>query len=276
MRVRRLVQGRHIGIHRSPYHGSAAEFAEYRPYLPGDNIRDIDWRVFARTDRFFVKRHEEETNLTARIVLDASGSMNFEKKWPAATLLAGTVSYVLSMQGDAISVTIAGGNSPSVEPRRGRMHLHDVMDVLDSATPSGEGSVVGALERSFPMMRRPGLVVLISDFLSEDAEPLRLGLRRIRKQGHDAFVLHVVSKSELNLTSIGPTLYVDPETGVQIETVPEEVRSVYRRNLDRHLNMVAGTCRALDFDHLLVVAEEGPGTKLGRFLAGRSHRARMN
>jgi len=279
--VRRLVQGRHIGIHRSPYRGSAAEFAEHRPYLPGDNIRHIDWRVFARTDRFYVKRHEEETNLTARVILDASASMNFEKKWDAAALLAGTIVYVLCAQGDAVGLTFAAADAASgpraIEPRRGRMHLHEMMDVLGSAAPSGAGSITEAVDQSIPRTTsgRAGLVVVISDFLSEDPDALNLAFRRIRKLGHDAFVLHIISRAELDLSAVGPTLYLDPETGEKVETMPEEVRAVYRRHLDGHLQRVSGVCRSLDFDHLLVVAEDGPGVAFGRFLASRTQRAHL-
>lgn len=269
------MEGRHLGLHKSPYRGTSAEFAEHRPYLPGDNIRTLDWRLFARTDRFYVKRYEEDTNLSAHLVVDATASMNFGQKWTAAGLLAGTAAYVLAAQGDAVGLSIIGENAVDVSARRGRARRREILDLLDRARPAGTGSLLPAVDRMLLRSRRTGLIVLVSDFLSEDRMELHKILRRIRGRGHDAFAVHIISKEELTLGNVGPTRYVDPESTDAVETIPEDIQTAYRRELDAHITDIATTCRALGFDHLLAVAEEGPGFAFGRFLAGRRrfHRA---
>lgn len=274
VRVRRLVEGRHLGLHKSPFRGTSAEFAEHRPYIPGDNIRSLDWRLYARTDRFYVKRYEEETNLSAHLIVDATASMNFGLKWQAAGLLAGTAAYVLSAQGDAVGLNVISGDAIEMSPRRGRAARSELLTRLDQTSPAGAGSLIPALDRALARSRRTGLFILVSDFISEDPHDLVLALRRIRGRGHDAFALHIISQDELALGATGPTRYVDPESSDFAETVPEDVQADYRRILDAHMSAVAAACRALRFDHLLVIAEEGPGYAFGRFLASRRRAGR--
>lgn len=223
-----------------------------------------------------MKRYEEETNLTCEIIADATASMGFGGKWAAASLLAGAVAYVLALQGDSVGVSILGASAAETISRRGRARLRQVLRSLDEARPGGAGSVLPAIERALGRMgrRRGGLVVVVSDLFSEETEALALALRSVRGRGHDALLLRVVSRGELDLAEIGPTRYVDPETGEAVETVPEEVRAEYRRRLDANLAGVSRSAEALGVDHLLVVAEEGPGAALGRYLARRRRRVR--
>lgn len=274
LRVRRLARGSYFGLHRSPFKGAAIEFAEYRPYLPGDALRDLDWRVYARTDRLYVKSYEKYTNLTAQLLLDVSASMGFAAKWEAALLLAGAAACVMIDQGDRVGLVCCGAAVEEHEPRRGSAHGRHLLQLMEQAVPGGDTPVGPALDARLRRGCRGGLYLLISDFLSDDLAALAATLRRARGLNREVLALHLVSRQELQLAG-GPAVeFVDPETGDRVEAPPDEIFPEYQKRFQDHLRSVAELFRACEFDHQLIVAEDDPGAAFSRFLRAHNRRCR--
>lgn len=273
VRVRRLMKGRHLGIHQSPMKGASVEFAEHRPYQPGDDLRDLDWKLFARTDRLYIKQYEKYTNLTAQVFLDGSASMDFGEKWDTAKLLSAAASYVLIDQGDQVGLTTMTENLERLPPSQGRGQQQAIFDELNGLEPSGNRQISPRLSRWLRDQRTPSLVFMVSDFLSEDLETLSNLLARARGMGHECIAIQVVSRDELDLPGDGPVRYRDPETGETVDTDVEGVRGEYRRQFRDFLNRVESVFHRYGFGYLMVVAEEKPGVKFGEFLLRRSRLA---
>ena len=217
LRARIVVQGFLSGLHRSPYHGFSVEFTEYRQYSPGDDLRHLDWRLFARSDRYYIKRFEDETNLRCTLLVDMSRSMGFGSipytKIEYARTMAATLAYFLSMQRDAVGlVTFDQEIADFVPPRYRPGHLHRLMVCLERAVSGTSTDLSGPLEQVAATVRKRGMVVLISDLLAP-VEMLRSRLGYLRSQGHEVVLLRVLDPAELNFTFQKATTFVDVETG---------------------------------------------------------------
>lgn len=234
--ARAVVEGFLIGLHRSPHRGFSAEFAELRAYQPGDDLRTLDWRMFGRSDRFYVKQFEEETNLRATLLLDASASMGWSsepgtlppKLW-YAKLLAAALSLVLLRQGDAVGVTVFQDQVVTgVEPRGGRLQWKEILGCISSQEAGGGTGAAGALREMAGRMRRRGLVVVVSDLLV-DPDVAVTALRYLRHRGHEVLVFHLVDPGERELPPTAQARFVDPETGREMAVRVPDVRAEYRR-----------------------------------------------
>jgi uncharacterized protein (DUF58 family) len=235
-----VVEGFLSGLHRSPYRGFSVEFAEHRPYQPGDELRYLDWKVVGRRDRLYVKQYEEETNLRATIVLDVSRSMAWSgdperrlSKFDYATRLAAALALVLLRQRDATGLIgfddeVRCAIAPRARP--GQWHLL-VRALLDLA-PGGGTAAEQALGRVTGLLRRRGLVVFISDLLV-DRDLVLLALRYLRHRGHQVVVFHVMDPGELDLDAAGEARFVDPETGEGVVASPRDLRRDYRATVER-------------------------------------------
>ena len=232
--ARWIVDGFMSGLHRSPRRGFSVEFAEHRPYQPGDDLRYVDWRIVARADRWVVKQFEEETNLRAALVLDVSRSMHWSGAPDRLTKLAygerlvAALALLLLRQRDAVGLVRFDERVQTVLPPRARMaHWRRVVAALDEPG-AGLASLAGnALEHVSRMLRRPGLVTLVSDLLMEPEQVLQ-AVRLLRVQGHDVSVLHLLDPTELELDRGGEALYVDPESRLSVPAAPADVRDAYR------------------------------------------------
>ena len=218
-----VVEGFITGLHKSPYHGFSVEFAEHRPYLPGDAIRNIDWKLFARTDRHYIKQYEEETNLKAHIIVDASRSMNYTSdpkritKYKYATMLAAALAYMLMRQQDAVGLAIFDEELRTFMPARLKQsYLREMLRVLQTTEPSHATRTETALRRVAERLTRRGLVIVISDFLDEP-DQIKLPLSLMQHAGHEVIAFQVLDPAErtLELGSADATI-VDVETGEQI------------------------------------------------------------
>src|SRR5688572_1958564 len=192
-----VVEGFITGLHKSPYHGFSVEFAEHRPYLPGDPIKNIDWKLFARTDRHYIKQFEEETNLKSYILLDASRSMNYTSdpkritKYRYATLLAAALSYMLQRQQDAVGLGIYDENIRVFMPARLKgSYLREILKALQTTEPSNATRTQASLRLLLERIKRRGLVIIISDFL-DNPEDVVNSLKLIRHAGHEVIAFHV-------------------------------------------------------------------------------------
>ena len=233
--AREIVEGFIAGLHRSPHRGFSVEFAEHRMYQPGDDLRYIDWRMFGRSDRYYIKQFEEETNLRAYLLLDISGSMEWTsapgtlppKVWYAKQLAA-CLSLMLLRQGDAVGVIGFDERTRAhVAPRGGRRHWYEILRALHPLGATGRTDAGTALRDLAGRLRRRGLVVLLSDLLV-DPETTRLSLKFLRHRGHEVLVFHLLDPGERELPGVGDARFVDPETGEELPVSVPDLRREYR------------------------------------------------
>ena len=211
VRARMIVEGSITGLHRSPFHGSSVEFAEHREYVAGDDIRHIDWKVFGRSDRFYIKQFEEETNLRVQLVLDASESMTYGSgamtKLDYARTLAASLAYLILGQHDAVGALVFDDEIRAEAPiSQSRSHLQDLVTILSQQSGQDATDIGQVLANVSDRLKRRCLIVLLSD-LFDDQDRLVHGLRRLRHAGHDVLVLHIMDPDELNFPFTRMTLF---------------------------------------------------------------------
>lgn len=274
--ARTVVEGFLLGLHRSPYRGFSVEFAEYRQYVPGDEIRHVDWKVYAKTDRYYIKQFEEETNVACHIVLDASASMGYGarpgafSKLDYACRLAACLAYFMMGQRDAAGLAIFDARIRALHPPRLRhSHLQRILTELEQTRPGGETRIADCLHTIAEGLKRRGLVILISDLLDDPAAILS-ALQHFRFQGHDVIVLHVMDKSELEFDFDTLTEFTDLETGESLLVSPESMRGHYRARLDRFLTALAKGCAGIRADYKLFNTTTPLDIALSEYLYRRS------
>jgi uncharacterized protein (DUF58 family) len=278
LRARVVVEGFWSGLHRSPFHGFSAEFTEYRQYSPGDDLRYLDWRVLARSDRYFLKRYEDETNLRCHLLVDQSRSMTYGStgyaKAAYAGTLAATLAHFLDTQGDAVGLlTFDDAVRDYLPPRHRVGHLSRLMRALDRPA-SGKGTdVVLAMERLAQLLRKRGLVVVISDFLAS-LERLESTLVQLTAGGHELVLFEVLDPAELTFPFSEPALFEDAETGREVLVDPVTAREDYRRRLEGHGRKVRELCTNLGGSHIRLVSDQPLELALLDFLRARTQAGR--
>jgi uncharacterized protein (DUF58 family) len=265
--TRATVEGLRQGLHRSPFHGYSAEFSQYRHYRPGDDLKYVDWKAFARTDRVYTRQFRETTNLAALFVVDVSKSMNFAGKFILARTIAAILGTLALDQGDAAGVLAVGDGTQFVPPRSGHHHLRVLLAELARLSPSGTMSIEQALKQAATLMKRRGLVIVISDFY-DDAAALPQ-LRRLSRMGHDVIACHTLSKEELSLDVGGAAEFVDLESGRRLLVQPSTIREQYSTTVASWLSALEGQIRRDGMDYVRVATGEPLEPTLRRFLVGR-------
>ncbi len=275
LQAKMIVEGYFAGLHKSPYHGFSVEFSEYRPYLPGESVRHLDWKKFAKSDRYVVREFEDDTNLKAHLLLDASGSMGFTSgrhpsKLRYGVLLASALAYLLLHQRDAIGASLLGPiRKTLIPPRTTRGQLQRVLALFHNAK-AGAGEPAGsALSALADKLGRKGLVVILSDFL-EDLEAFLRGFRHLRYLGQDVIVFHLLDPLEDRFDLRSPSTFQDLETTQRIAFDPLRVRKEYLSALKSHREALESECRKIRVD-LNTVTTDSPFDKaLTAFLQKRS------
>ncbi len=276
LRARTIVEGFLIGLHRSPYQGFSVEFSEYRQYMPGDDTSLIDWKLYARTDRHYVKKFEEETNLDCHILLDVSGSMGYGSagvtKQEYGAYLAAAIAYLMNRQRDAVGLLAFDERVVRHLPASARPgHLRRVLLTLDTLA-SGRGSDVSKpLNRLAEALARRGLVVLISDLLDEPDRVVR-GLRHLRFRGADVVVFQLLDRAELTFPFERPARFRDLETDAEVAAVPPLVREHYLQELRTLLALYRRELRLAGIDYCLVDTSQPLDRALLAYLSARSRR----
>ncbi len=253
--ARQVVEGFLVGLHRSPYHGFSVEFAEYRQYIPGEPAEHVDWRLFAKTDRHYVKVFAEETNLRAMLLVDASASMAYAgapgrpTKFDYARMLAAALAYLLLRQNDAVGLELfADRPLAAVPPRAVRRQLFPVLARLERAEPAGGTAVAAALHRTAERSARRGLMLLLSD-LHDDPVSVLDGLKHLRHRGHEVVVFHVLDPREIDLGFRHDVRLEDLERpGLSAEVTPAQVRGEYRRRVAAWRDELRRGCRRQGVD----------------------------
>jgi uncharacterized protein (DUF58 family) len=274
--VRLPMLGAVTGIHRSATRGSSVEFAEYRKYAPGDDLRFLDWRVFARTDRFYMKEFEADTNLRCYVVLDTSASMKFASggltRFEYGRKIAGTLAHLLVHQGDALGLLCFTDKTlHDLPPRRSPSHLRQVLDTLSEAKPQGETNLTATLHGLAERIRQRSLVIVISDLFTEVPDLLEC-FKHLRFYKHDVAVFHLLDRQEFDFDFHRPVRFVDMENGMDLITDPAVVREAYREALEDYLSTLAHGCREFHVDYRLTYLDEGYEGVLTNFLLQRIKR----
>lgn len=278
LRAKVVVEGFFAGLHRSPYHGFSVEFSEYRPYAPGDDPRYVDWRLYARTDRYYVKRFEEETNLRCHVILDTSRSMGYGShgisKSEYARTVAATLAYFLAQQRDAVGLVTFDDRIGEFIPARFRPgHMHRLMIALQRSLAGKSTELALPLEQVARTVRRRGLITLISDLLAP-LDSLETNLGYLRSRGHEVIVLRVLDPAELDFRLSDPAIYRDLETQRQIYVDPSAARETYLARFQEHAARVEAACNDLGIDHYLLTTDQPLELALFDFLHARSRRGR--
>ena len=274
--ARLVVEGFITGLHRSPYHGFSVEFSEHRPYMPGDSLRDLDWKALAKTERLYVKRYEEETNLKAHILLDASGSMAFQAggamtKYRYACCLAAALSHLMLRQRDAVGLMLFRDRPLSlVPPRSVQSHLRVLLGEMMRTEPGLETHMGPAFHDLAERLPRRGLVILISDLLDDEEDILR-GLRHFRHRGHEVIVFHLLDPRERDLAfDRSDTRFVDLEApGSSLATQPWHMRDEYRRLMSQRQHRYARRCADARVEYCFIDTATPFDVALSRYLARR-------
>jgi uncharacterized protein (DUF58 family) len=274
--ARQVVEGFIAGLHRSPHRGFSVEFAEHRMYQPGDDLRYIDWRMFGRSDRYYIKQFEEETNLRSYLLVDVSASMAWTsakgvlppKLWYAKQLAA-SLALMLVRQGDAVGLlTFDAAVRSHIAPRGGRRHWHELLHTLQPVEASGRTDPGSALRDLAGRLRRRGLVILISDLLVEP-EATRLALRFLRHRGHEVLVFHLLDPGERELPGVGEVRFVDPETDEELPVSAADVRREYREAVEHALAEWRRELAPQGIEYVLVGTDEPMAHALRAYLHKR-------
>jgi uncharacterized protein (DUF58 family) len=249
VRARRLVDGVLAGLHRSPHHGGSVEFAEYTEYTPGDELRHVDWKVYAKTDKYYVKQYEDETNLRAYLIVDGSGSMDFKSedaeltKLRYVSFLASTLAYLFLRQGDAVGGLSFGGGERNYLPASSKKtHLEDLFYMLDRLPTGGTTDLGDALRTVAERAPSRSMVLVFSDFLDVTEPELNL-LRVLTEQRRDVAAFHVVDPAELTLPYEGLRIFEGLEGEGELLADPDDLRANYIERIREHLDLVERRCR---------------------------------
>lgn len=274
LRARLVVEGFIIGLHRSPYHGFSVEFAEHRPYLPGDEVKHIDWKLYGKTDRYYIRQFEEETNLKSYLLLDKSGSMGFGSgsvtKLTYGSYLAAALSYLMLKQQDAVSLTLFDTEVKSyLPPLAKRSHLNQVLGALEMVAPGDETAMAPILHRLAEKIKKRGLIILISDLLDDPAAIIH-ALKHFRHKRHEVLVFQVLDRQELDFSFKRQTRFIDLETGETLVAEPWHIQPAYRSAFQAFVAVLKSECRTNNIDFVSLVTDTPLDIALSEYLNKRA------
>jgi uncharacterized protein (DUF58 family) len=274
--ARLIVEGVRSGAHRSPFHGFTAEFSQHRPYRQGDDIKYLDWKLLARTDRLYSRQFSETTNLSVMLVLDASASMDFPEatdqlsKFRYGVVVTAALAYLIVQQGDAAGLmTMAGGRFVYLPAKGGRQHLRALLAMLARVAPSGEWPIDRALTRGAELLKRRGAVIVVSDFY-DASETTARDLRRIARGGHDVALLQVLSRDEITFPYTGDLEFEDLERGTRRHLDAHTAGHEYRASIASFLEEFRKQVHRDGHDYALMPTDIPPSRALRSYLLRRA------
>jgi uncharacterized protein (DUF58 family) len=283
LRARHVVEGFLGGRHKSPYKGFSIEFADRREYVPGDDMRHIDWRLYAKADRFFIKEYEVETNLRAQILLDASGSMGYPEdargdrmnKWTYAATLAASLAYLMIQQQDGAGLLLFDDAVREQVPiSTSRAQLARITRLIEKTAPDARTETKALFRDLAEQLPARSMVVIISDLLTDENDLID-GLQRFRYRQHDLLVLHLLDQDEIEFPFTDRTLFEGIEdVDIELLTDPQSLRSAYLERLNAFISRVRSACLNNGIDYALISTADPLHVAMTRFLADRMHRTR--
>lgn len=280
LQARQIVEGYVAGQHKSPYHGFSIEFAEHREYVPGDDLRYVDWKVFGKTDRFYLKQYEEETNFSCYVMLDTSESMLYQSETAPCTKLqygqfvAAAISYLVLKQQDAVGLaTFDQGVRNFIRPSSQPSHFKQLCHIMEQSPAMGETSMGPIFHDIAERIKKRGLILVISDFF-DDVASMLMGLKHFRHRRHEVLLMQVIDPAEQDFPFRDPTLFKGLENWPETMTDPRSLKSAYQREFEAFLLEFRRGCRELQMDYLLLRTDQPLDVALSSFLSSRSNRIR--
>jgi uncharacterized protein (DUF58 family) len=280
LRARSIVEGYVSGVHRSPYHGFSIEFAEHREYSPGDDLRYVDWKVFGKSDKFYLKQYEEETNLVSYMLLDTSESMRYQSaqaplsKLEYAQCIAASLSYLILQQQDSVGmVTFDNEIRALIRPSSNPSHLKQLLYVMENTVPERKTQTGPIFHDLAERLKRRGLVLILSD-LFDDVPSMMAGLKHLRHRRHEVVVFHVLDPAELDFPFRQTTLFRGMEQLPDVLTDPRSLRRAYLEEFRKFQQAVNKGCRAQNIDYVQLRTDESLEVALSSYLAYRMNRVK--
>jgi uncharacterized protein (DUF58 family) len=274
--ARRVVEGYISGLHRSPYHGFSVEFADHRKYVPGDDIKHLDWRTLAKTDRYYIKEYEEETNLRSTILLDTSESMKYGSgevtKLEYGCFIAASLAYMLTQQQDSVGLALFDSTVHRfVPPKSNAAHLRLILHELNQISPKAKTSMDLIFHDVAERVHKRGLIVVVSD-LFDDPETILMGLRHFRHNRHEVIVFHVLDEYETTFPFDDTTLFDGLEGYGEVLTEPRSLRDTYLEEANKFIMAMKRGCRKHEIDYVQISTATPLDVALSAYLASRSKR----
>ena len=273
---RRVVEGQYAGRHASSVRGHSVEFNDYRQYMPGDEAGDIDWKVYGRSDKMFIKLFEHQSDMSVNLLLDASASMSYrglqrgDSKYDRACRLAAAVAFLTTNQQDQVSFALAqGGLRDFFRPHGSFGHFVSILRTMESARPGGQAGLPGALRQMATLIGRRGLLIVFSDLLDEPEEIFN-ALAIFTHRGSEVILFHVLHADELRLPPLDQALFIDSETGRSLSTNVADVRAAYERKLANYLSVWSSNCKGRGIDYKLVSTAADYKQALAEYLFQRA------
>ncbi len=276
LKARRIVEGLRVGDHKSPYKGFSVEFVQHREYVPGDDIRHIDWKSYARSDRYTIKQYEQETNFIAHILLDASNSMRYgaglTNKLEYAKLLAASLAYLVLRQRDSVALRVFN-TAVTVElpPSSQFGHISSITRTLEELQPQDRTAIAPVLDQVADQVARRGIIILISDCL-EEVEPILRGLRQLRYRGHEVILFHILHHDEVEFPLEGNIRFIGLEDYEELLTRPHLLRPAYLRIVQEYLRALQKGCEAGGVDYVRLLTNRSLANALAEYLVRRLHK----
>ena len=255
LRAQFIIKGFMHGLHSSPLHGFSVEFSEHRKYTPGDDPADIDWNIYAKTDKYYVRKYEAETNLTGYLIIDTSRSMGYTyrqelNKFDYSVSLAAALAYLMIHQQDPVGlITFDEKIKTSLKPKSKRTQLGNILSLLANLTPSGKTDLATALNQTASMLRHASLVMVFSDLLDEPDDIFRM-LHRLRHAGHDVILFHVLDEAEVRFPFSGNVELEDPESAENVQGNANALKSDYLEELELFRSRFARECSQARIDYV--------------------------
>lgn len=280
LRARHIVEGLLSGMHRSPYYGQSIEFLQHRQYTPGDDLRHVDWKAWAKQDRLYVKQFEEDTNMRCTLLVDVSASMQYGSgplnKYEYAATVATSLAYLLLKQHDSVSCVAFDEQVRTRTPLRStEAHLKAIVQALDASDPQNKTDAGAIFRDVAEMSPRRGMIAIVSDMLG-DVDSMLRGMRMLRQRGHDVMVLHVMDTDELDFPFDGPTRFEGLELPDHLTCNPRALRAGYMEALERFLNNLRHGCAKDGIDYALIRTSDPLDAALVAFLTRRVAAERMH
>ena len=273
LKARFVVEGFIVGLHKSPYHGFSVEFSEHRTYGYGDEIRHIDWKLWGKTDKYFVKQFEEETNLKAYLLLDQSSSMHYKSgdtsKLEYAKMLTASLTYLMLKQQDAVGLTLFDNKiRNNIPPRSKKSHINVILSQLENISQGSKTKIAPILHKIAEVTQKRGLIILISD-LFDSQEDVLSSLQHFRYKGHEVIVFHILDDQELKLKFNQLTRFLDMETGEEIITEPWHIQKDYQKKIQSFCKFYKTQCRKNNIDYILLNTNTPLDIALSEYLIKR-------
>ena len=273
IRARNIVEGFLSGMHRSPYFGQSVEFVQHRQYVPGDDLRHIDWKVWGRQDRLYIKQYEEDTNLRCTLLVDASASMSYGRgplnKYNYAATIASCLAYLSLRQQDSVGLTVFDQKIRTKLPwRTSRSHLQAIYKALEGSPVSEKTNLTKVFKEILDTYHKRSLMVIASDFIGAEKETLK-GLTALRSAGHDILVFHILDDDELDFPFNDPTRFEGMESLDSLTCNPRALREGYLESLQRFLDRVRHACASARIDYQLIRTSRSVDATLTAYLSAR-------